>query len=247
MAFGTLKCDTIENDNSQSITVADLVSLNTNKANLSGATFTGDVTLNAQEELRLADADSSNYIAFKAPATVGSNVTLTFPANDGDADQVLTTNGSGVLSWAAASGGKVLGSAVFTDFTRTTISGSSSFVTLFTISYNKQSSTSKLYVWGQTQGFGQRSGGTIYSMRYASGTLVNGAGSFTYPGGSYGNLIAWAGVISSSSTGSNNIEIGYSGANSNVGQNLIHPIQSDHGDFTTGQAGTHILIFEVEA
>jgi hypothetical protein len=247
MALGKLKCDTIENEGGSSITVADLVTLNTNKANLSGATFTGDVTLNAQQELRLADSDSSNYIALKAPATVGSNVTLTFPANDGDADQVLTTNGSGVLSWAAASGGKVLGSAVFTDFTRTTISGSSSFVTLFTISYNKQSSTSKLYVWGQTQGFGQRSGGTIYSMRYASGTLVNGAGSFTYPGNSYGNAIIWAGVISSSSTGSNNIEIGYSGAGSNVGQNLLHPIQSDHGDFTNGQAGTHILIFEVEA
>jgi hypothetical protein len=32
-------------------------------------------------------------------------VTLTLPANDGDADQFLKTNGSGVLSFATVSGG----------------------------------------------------------------------------------------------------------------------------------------------
>jgi len=37
--------------------------------------------------------------------TVASNVTLTFPATDGDADQALTTNGSGVLDWTTISGG----------------------------------------------------------------------------------------------------------------------------------------------
>ena len=58
-----------------------------------------------QGDLRLGDADNSNYIALQAPATVGSNVTLTFPDTDGDADQALTTNGSGVLSWSTISGG----------------------------------------------------------------------------------------------------------------------------------------------
>jgi hypothetical protein len=33
------------------------------------------------------------------------NVTLTFPATDGDADQFLQTNGSGVLAWSDVSGG----------------------------------------------------------------------------------------------------------------------------------------------
>ena len=58
-----------------------------------------------QGDLRLGDADNSHYIALQAPATVSSNVTLTFPATDGDADQFLQTNGSGVLAWAAVSGG----------------------------------------------------------------------------------------------------------------------------------------------
>ena len=58
-----------------------------------------------QGDIRLGDADNSHYIALQAPATVSSNVTLTFPATDGDADQALTTNGSGTLAWSTISGG----------------------------------------------------------------------------------------------------------------------------------------------
>ena len=60
-----------------------------------------DIQLNGTSGVRFADSDSSNYVLIKAPSTVVSNVTLTLPANDGDADQVLTTNGSGVLSWGS--------------------------------------------------------------------------------------------------------------------------------------------------
>jgi len=67
--------------------------------------FETDVVLNAQRELRLADADSSAYVGFKAPATITSNRVWTLPAADGTNGQILSTNGSGVLSWATASGG----------------------------------------------------------------------------------------------------------------------------------------------
>ena len=66
--------------------------------------FGGNVTLNAQGDLRFADSDSSNWVAFQAPATVASNVTWTLPSADGTADQALVTNGSGTLSWADAGG-----------------------------------------------------------------------------------------------------------------------------------------------
>jgi hypothetical protein len=59
----------------------------------------GDAQLLAQGDLRFADADSSNWVAFQSPAVVASNVTWTLPALDGANDQVLTTNGSGTLSW----------------------------------------------------------------------------------------------------------------------------------------------------
>lgn len=67
--------------------------------------FTGNVILNAQSDLRLTDADSSHYAALQAPATVAANYTLTLPLNDGDAAQVLQTDGAGALSWAAAQTG----------------------------------------------------------------------------------------------------------------------------------------------
>lgn len=66
-------------------------------------TTTGNITLNAQADLRFGDSDSSNWIALQAPATVASNVTLTLPSGDGTVGQLLSTNGSGTLSWASPS------------------------------------------------------------------------------------------------------------------------------------------------
>jgi hypothetical protein len=74
----------------------------------SGGTVTGDVTLNAQSDLRFADADSSNWVAFQAPAMVAANVTWTLPAADGTTGQLLSTNGSGVLSWASDVGAIII-------------------------------------------------------------------------------------------------------------------------------------------
>ena len=56
-------------------------------------------------ELRLLEpsASGTNYSAFKAQAQAG-DVTYTLPAADGSSGQVLSTNGSGTLSWATAGG-----------------------------------------------------------------------------------------------------------------------------------------------
>ena len=82
------------------------ITLGTASSNLglvsaSGATFTGDITLNAQSDVRFADSDSSNYIALQAPATVASNVTFTLPSADGTANQVLKTDASGALGFTS--------------------------------------------------------------------------------------------------------------------------------------------------
>ena len=76
--------------------------INTTFMPKAGGAFTGDVTLNAQSDLRFADSDSTNWVAFQAPATVAANVTWTLPSADGSAGTVLSTNGSGTLSWASA-------------------------------------------------------------------------------------------------------------------------------------------------
>ena len=56
-----------------------------------------------QGDIRFGDANSSHYVGFKAPATVGSNLVWTLPAADGSANQYLKTDGSGTLSWGSDS------------------------------------------------------------------------------------------------------------------------------------------------
>ena len=72
------------------------------KLPLSGGTLTGDITLNAQSDVRFADNDSSNYVGFQAASVIAADVLWTLPATDGTNGQVISTNGSGTLSWATA-------------------------------------------------------------------------------------------------------------------------------------------------
>ena len=48
-----------------------------------------------------ASDNGNNKITLKSPDTLAADYTLTLPANDGDANQILTTDGSGVTSWSA--------------------------------------------------------------------------------------------------------------------------------------------------
>ena len=60
--------------------------------------FTKDILTSANSGVRFGDGDT-NYALIKAPAALSANYTLTLPADDGNANQVLSTNGSGALSW----------------------------------------------------------------------------------------------------------------------------------------------------
>ena len=85
----------------------------------------GTQQLANQTPLRFGDSDNSHYVALRSAATVSTNVTWDLPATDGTADQVLKTNGSGVLGWGSgpfASTSEVSG----THTTGTVTSGSAS-------------------------------------------------------------------------------------------------------------------------
>ena len=101
MAYGKIKADAVIWDNSGT-DVEESMSNIAGKLNASGGAMTGNLTLNAQNELRLADSDSSNYIALKSPATVASDVTLTLPDSVGTAGQFLQVGAGGVTTWATA-------------------------------------------------------------------------------------------------------------------------------------------------
>ena len=100
------------------------------KMPLAGGSFTGDVTINAQKDLRFADSDSSNWVALQAPATVASNVTWTLPAADSSGTQALTSNGSGTLSWSSTGDATLAGDNTWTGAQRGQVTGLTSASTI---------------------------------------------------------------------------------------------------------------------
>ena len=72
------------------------------------ANVTSDNTylqLGATTPLRFGNTGNTFYVALKGPAGTAANVTWTLPSVDGTSGQVLSTNGTGTLSWATVSGG----------------------------------------------------------------------------------------------------------------------------------------------
>jgi len=90
----------IKADTSQSVNLLEIKDGSNNL--LSYIDKNGNFTLNFQNSLRFADSDSSNYVAFKAPTTIASNVTYILPPSDGGTGQVLSTDGNGNLNWISS-------------------------------------------------------------------------------------------------------------------------------------------------
>jgi hypothetical protein len=93
------------------VTDADFVSLAgsetlTNKT-LTSPTVGTQASFSNEAEVRFleATANGTNYVGFKAPSTLSANKIWVLPTADGSANQVLTTDGSGNLSFAASSAG----------------------------------------------------------------------------------------------------------------------------------------------
>lgn len=125
----------------KSITDGFLVEHNSDGThNLSGV-VTIDGTSSTSAGVRLAeDTDNgTNYIGLKSPSAVTTSVDLVLPDGAGSANQVLTTDGSGTLSWSSASGGTAYWTAVAgtptrasdTQFTITDTSNANSYDLLF--------------------------------------------------------------------------------------------------------------------
>ena len=81
------------------------------------------IRLPNRNEVRFGDADNSHYVALRAGATVASNISFTLPTADGTANQVLTTDGSGALSFATVSGGAAWQAVQTTNFNVTAKAG----------------------------------------------------------------------------------------------------------------------------
>lgn len=121
-----------------------------------GLTFNGSTTIANQNQLRFADADSSNYVAFQAASTVAANVTWTLPS--ADSAGCLQSNGTGTLSFAACG-----------DTNIQTFSANGT--------YNLPANALMVIVeaWGGGGGGGGGTGGTTAATRSAGGGGGGGA------------------------------------------------------------------------
>jgi hypothetical protein len=164
------------------LTVATLTGSQTltNKT-LTSPSVNTEAKMLAQAELEFYDSDSSNYVSFRGPATVGSNITWTLPNTDGTDGQMLSTNGAGTLSWADGGGGGGGGSS-YPNSTFTTVPGTDGN---FDMSFNvAQTSQETPFEAGGTDAFGVNLGsvfscmdpiGTTESIDYADGEAYVGA------------------------------------------------------------------------
>lgn len=82
----------------------------------------GSLELRTQSSILFTDADSSNSVALKAPATVATNLTLTLPASV-TANGVLSTDASGNLSAALLTNANVDASAAI-NYSKLDLAGS---------------------------------------------------------------------------------------------------------------------------
>jgi len=75
-----------------------------------------DGTATTAGVLRLGEAtnNGTNYVGIQAPATLAANTTYTLPSADGTSGQVLSTNGSGTLSFVTRKATQVTGKTVAT-------------------------------------------------------------------------------------------------------------------------------------
>ncbi len=62
---------------------------------------TNGITVQDRKTVRFRDTSNSNFVALRAPDDASSDITLTLPSSDGNANDVLQSDGSGNLSFAA--------------------------------------------------------------------------------------------------------------------------------------------------
>ncbi len=101
----TINWSSVTSENNKIPTQYAVKSLSSSYLPLAGGSMTGDITLGTAAEINFtATGGGGGTIKIQAPsATTGNSAyTFTLPVNDGSANEVLTTDGNGALSWASA-------------------------------------------------------------------------------------------------------------------------------------------------
>lgn len=145
---------------------------------------TAHFQLNTQKALRFGDLDSSNYVAFAAPATIAADLTWTLPAADGTAGQVLTTNAAGTLSFTSktiALTDETASATTHYPLISTTITGAITGANVSSTKMSFQPSTGRMTLAGAQAASNVSSGTLVVTGGVGiSGALYVGADIYSY-------------------------------------------------------------------
>jgi hypothetical protein len=159
---GTTTAVTI--DTSQNVTIEGSLTVDGGSANISGTSSAG-----ANIKLYEDTDNGTNYVSFKAPDAITSDVTWTLPNADGTSGQVLQTDGAGTLSWATSGGGSgdVVGPASATDSAIALFDGTTGKLLKNGVVYDSTNTVSTVV---QRDSSGNFSAGTITATLSGSAT-----------------------------------------------------------------------------
>ncbi len=195
----------------------------------------GNATLQNQGDLRLGDADGSNYVAFQSAATVGSNVTWTLPS--ADSSGCFQSNGSGTVTIGSCGGGGGAAFSAITSGTNTTaamVVGTGATLD-YTASGTINASSLIGATWASPAAIGSTSPaagtfttGTINSTltlaANASISMTSGTGTFIQNYSGTTGTASTFNVTDSASSGTTTVKgvsVGITGTNNATGTNAI--------------------------
>ena len=120
------------------------------------------------------NGSSSGYTAIDAPATAGSN-TLVLPPNNGSANQILQTDGSGNLTWVDKPTSVILQVKVGEYATAESSTSTSYANTSLNVAITPASTSNKIYVTSQSPGWITEEPGTDCMGYFALHSSAAGA------------------------------------------------------------------------
>jgi hypothetical protein len=140
--------------------------------NVVGSTViaSGNIVVQSRQQVKFYDTDNSNFISLRAPNALTGDYLLTLPTGYGNADQVLSTNGAGGLSWVDQSGGG--GGSSATSYPNSTVQPVPGATGNFDLSFNfVQTSQETPFESSATDPFGVNLG-EVYSMMDPGGEIL---------------------------------------------------------------------------
>lgn len=197
-----------------------------------------------QVKLREGIGGGTNEVSIQAPATLAGDYTLTLPVDDGNANQVLTTDGAGVLSWGTAAATPGTAGNVFSD-------GASLQTIAFAANANKVFGVNSAATSEEAKSILVGTSGTDFAVAHAAGSITlnlpdassanRGAvttGTQTIAGAK--TMLADLVVGTGTPTGSRTLTVLSDGANRaymklQSGTNIVNISQGSSTDFETSQ------------